>query len=53
MFRLLLLLFLVLTLLPLGNRAATNGGGTIAYVRNGTEVRLGSDPRNGKSTSLH
>ena len=33
-------LLLVLLVLPLSNRAAANGGGTIAYVRNGTEIRL-------------
>jgi TolB protein len=40
MFRFIVLLFLILTLIPLGHHAATNGGGTIAYVRNGTEIRL-------------
>lgn len=40
MFRFIVLLFFILTLIPLGHRAATNGGGTIAYVRNGTEIRL-------------
>ena len=35
-----LFLLLILFVLPLGNRAASNGGGTIAYVRNGTEIRL-------------
>ena len=40
MFRFIVLLFLILTLIPLGHEAATNGGGTIAYVRNGTEIRL-------------
>jgi len=34
------LVLLSLTLLLFGNRAAANGGGTIAYVRNGTEIRL-------------
>ena len=38
MFRFIALLLLVV--LPLGNRAVANGGGTIAYVRNGTEIRL-------------
>ena len=33
-------LLLLLLVLPLGNRVAANGGGTIAYVRNGTEIRL-------------
>jgi hypothetical protein len=40
MFRLIVLVFLGLTLLPLGNREVSNGNGTIAYVRNGTEIRL-------------
>ena len=40
MFRLTVLLLLSLTLIPLGNHVAPNGGGTIAYVRNGTEIRL-------------
>src|SRR5688572_31828824 len=35
-----LFLLLTLTFLPLANRVAANGGGTIAYVRNGTELRL-------------
>ena len=34
------LVLLSLTLLLFGNRVAANGGGTIAYVRNGTELRL-------------
>jgi TolB protein len=38
MFR--LIAFLLLVCLPLGNHAIANGGGTIAYVRNGTEIRL-------------
>src|SRR6185503_3559983 len=33
-------LVLTLTFLPLDNHVAANGGGTIAYVRNGTEIRL-------------
>ena len=41
MFRTIAVFFLLaLLVLPLGNRAAANGGGTIAYVRNGTEIRL-------------
>ena len=43
MFRLVtvfLLLFVGLTFLPFGNRVGANGGGTVAYVRNGTEIRL-------------
>lgn len=31
---------LILFVLPLCNRASANGGGTIAYDRNGTEIRL-------------
>ena len=34
------LILLVLSVLPFENRATANGGGTIAYVRNGTEIRL-------------
>ena len=33
-------LLLVFVVLPVGNGVASNGGGTIAYVRNGTEIRL-------------
>ena len=40
MFRLItVLLLLTLTFLPFCEHAAANGGGTIAYVRNGTEIR--------------
>lgn len=35
-----LFLLLTLTALSLSERAEANGGGTIAYVRNGTEIRL-------------
>ena len=35
-----LFLLLSLTFLPLDVHVAANGGGTIAYVRNGTEIRL-------------
>jgi TolB protein len=38
--RIAIFLLLTLVVVPLGNRAAANGGGTIAYVRNGTEIRL-------------
>jgi hypothetical protein len=34
------LLLLGFTCLPLTERVEANGGGTIAYVRNGTEIRL-------------
>ncbi len=40
MFRSIAFLLFSLTLIPLGNHPTTNGSGTIAYVRNGTEVRL-------------
>ena len=40
MFRVTALLLLSLTLVPLGNSTVTNGGGTIAYVRNSTEIRM-------------
>src|SRR5687768_7925316 len=33
-------LLLIFSVPPLGSRVAANGGGTIAYIRNGTEIRL-------------
>src|SRR5688572_21047143 len=33
-------LLLIFSVLPLGSRVAANGGGTIAYLRDGTEIRL-------------
>lgn len=49
-----LILFFSLTFLTLDNRVAANDGGTIAYVRNGTEIRLiDSDGSNDRRLWTH